>query len=84
MYAIRQRFDGLVTECALQGIVLTENQKTTVLLTHPSDRWRTFIDCISLQIPLPTVDVIFQQMIVLAEKWYARDEKEHNEANIAD
>lgn len=41
VYAIRQRFDGLVTECALQGIVLTHNQKTTVLLTHPSDRWRT-------------------------------------------
>ena len=38
VYAVRQRFDGLVTECILQGIVLTENQKSTVLLTHPSDR----------------------------------------------
>ena len=61
----------------MQGIVLTENQKTIVLLTHSSDRLRTFIDSISLQIPLPTVDVIFQQ-------WDARDEKEHTEANIVD
>ena len=36
---LRQRFDGLVTECILQGIVLIGNQKSTVLLTHPSDRY---------------------------------------------
>ena len=71
VYAIRQRFDGLVTERALQGIVLT----------HPSERRRSFIDSISLQVPLPTVDVIFQQMIALEKKWEARDEKEHTEAN---
>ena len=84
VHQIRQRYDGLVTECALQGIVLTEMQKTTVLLTHPTERWKTFIDSISLQAPLPTTAIIFQQMIILAEKWEARDEKEHTEANFAD
>ena len=84
VYQTRQRFDGLVTECALQGIVLSETLKSTVLLTHPTDRWRTFIDSISLQAPLPTTAIIFQQMIILAEKWEARDEKEHAEANFAD
>ena len=84
VYETRRRFDCLVTECALQGIVLSEMLKTTVLLTHPSDRWRMFIDSISLQVPLPTTAIIFQQMIILAEKWEARDEKEHTEANFAD
>ena len=84
VYKIRQRFDGLVTECALQGVVMTENQKTTVLLTHPTEKWRTFIDYISLSLPLPTTAIVFQQMIVLAEKWEAREEKEHGEANLAD
>ena len=84
VHHIRQRFDGLVTECALQGIVLTEMQKTTVPLTHPTERWKTFIDSVSLQAPLPTTVIIFQQMIILAEKWEARDEKEHTEANFAD
>ena len=59
-------------------------QKTTVLLTHPTEKWKTFIDSISLQAPLPTTATIFQQMIILAEKWEARDEKEHTEANFAD
>ena len=84
VYEIRQRFDCLVTECALQGIILTDMQKTTVLLTHPTEKWKTFIDSISLQAPLPTTATIFQQMIILAEKWEARDEKEHTEANFAD
>ena len=84
IYQTRQRFDGLVTKCALQGIVLSETLKTTVLLTHPTNHWRTFIDSISLQAPLPTTQIIFQQMIILAEKWEARDEKEHSEANFAD
>ena len=59
MYALRQRFDGLVTECILQGIVLTENQKSTLLVTHPSDRWQSTIDTISMQVPLPTTAAIF-------------------------
>ena len=80
----KQRFDGLVTECALQGTVLSETLKTTVLLTHPTERWRTFIDSISLQAPLPTTAIIFQQMIILAEKWEAKNEKERTEANFAD
>ena len=84
VYEIRQRFDCLVTECALQGFFLTEMQKTTVLLTHPTEKWKTFIDSISLQAPLPTTATILQQMIILAEKWEARDEKEHTEANFAD
>ena len=42
-----------------------------------------FIDSVSLQVPLPTTAVIFQQMILIAEKWDARDEKEHGEANFA-
>ena len=37
-YQTRQRFDSLVTECALHGIALSETLKTTVLLTHPIDR----------------------------------------------
>ena len=84
MYQIRQRFNGLVTECILQGIVLTENQKSTVLLTHPSERWRLTIDNISMQVPLPSTAAIFEQMIILNEKWEARDDKEHTEANMAD
>ena len=84
VYQIRQRFDGLVTECILQGIVLTENQKSTVLLTHPSERWRLTIDNISMQVPLPTTAAIFEQMIILNEKWEARDDKEHTEANMAE
>ena len=32
VYKLRQRFDGLVTECVLQGITLTENQNTSVLV----------------------------------------------------
>ena len=81
IYQIRQLFDGLVTECFLQGIVLTKNQKTSVLVTHPTDWWLTFIESVSLQVPLP---MIFQQMTVVAEKWDAHDEKEHMEANVAD
>ena len=83
VYKLRQRFDGLVTECILQGIILTENQKSSVLLTHPTARWMNFIDSVSLQVPLPTTTVIFEQMILIAEKWDARDEKEHGEANFA-
>ena len=59
-------------------------QKTTILLTHPTERWKTFIDSVSLQAPLPTTAIIFQQMIILSEKWEARDEKERTEANFAD
>ena len=76
VYHIRQRYDGLVTECALLGVVLTEIQKTTVLLTHHTKRWKTFIGSISSQV-LPTISIIFQQRIILVEKWEARDEKEH-------
>ena len=84
VYHMRQRFDGLVIECVLQGIILSDLHKTTVLLTHPTERCKTFIDSVSLQLPLPTTAIIFEQMIVLSEKWAARDEKEHTEANLAD
>ena len=65
------------TECVLQGIALRENQKTTVVLSHPSERWRTF-----RLSSFPTTTHIFQQIIVQAKKWDARNEKEHTVANI--
>ena len=83
VHRLRQRFDGLVTECTLQGLTLTELTKSTVLLTRPSEIWRGVIDTISIQVPLPTTEVIFQQMISLQERWDVRNEAEHTEVNYA-
>ena len=75
------RFDQLANECVIQALPLSEDNKTMILLTHPSAKWRGFIDSYATQDPLPTVSVIFRAMKAQEERWNARNDREVGEAN---
>ena len=75
------RFDQLVNECLIQAIYLTEEDKTMVLLTHPSQKWTNFMDSYSNVEPLPPVSTIFRSMRSQEERWNARNDNEYAEAN---
>ena len=75
------RFDQLVNECLIQAIILTEEDKTRALLTHPSQKWINFMDSYANIEPLPSVRVIFRAMRSQEERWNARNENEYAEAN---
>ena len=77
----QHRFDQLVNECMIQAVNITDENKTIVLLTHPTEKWRTFIDAYATQDPLPRVDVIFRAMKALEERWTSRNDREYEEAN---
>ena len=79
----QHRFDQLVNECMIQAVNITDENKTIVLLTHPTEKWRTFIDAYATQDPLPRVDVIFRAMKALEERWTSRNVREYEEANFA-
>ena len=79
----QHRFDQMVNECIIQAVAIDEENKTMVLLTHPTEKWRGFMDAYATQSPLPKVDVIFRAMKSLEERWTSRNEREHGEANYA-
>ena len=77
------RFDQLVNECTIQAIYLTQDEKTAALLTHPSQKWMTFMDSYATTEPLPPVSTIFRAMKSQEERWSARNDREYEEANYA-
>ena len=74
-------FNWLVNECAIQVIVVLEEVKTLVLLTHPTEIWRTFMDAYATQIFAPTVSIILKSMKAQEEIWNSRNERAYGEAN---
>lgn len=52
-----------------------------VLLTYPTEKWRTFMDAYATQDPLPNVSVIFRAMKSLEERWKTRNDRVVGEAN---
>ena len=64
----QHRFDHLVNECMIQAVNTTDENKTIVLLTHPTEKKRTFIDAYATQDPLPRIDIIFRAMKALWER----------------
>lgn len=77
------RFDELVNECTIQAVHVTEEEKTAVLLTHPSGKWIHFMDSYATTDPLPPVSTIFRAMRSQEERWDARNDREYEEANFA-
>ena len=41
---IQHRFDQVVSECIIQAQTVPEAEKMLVLLTHPTDKWMSFMD----------------------------------------
>jgi len=76
-------FDGVVNECIIQAVPVSEEEKTRVLLTHCTERWRAFMDSYASSEPLPSAAVIFRAMKALEERWIMRNEHEYGEANYA-
>ena len=79
----RHRFETLTNECEIQGVPVNEAAKTLVLMTHPRDRYRQYMDNYANHTPAPTADVIFAGMKVLEERNEARQDVEHGEATYA-
>ena len=77
----QHRFDELLNECIIQAVLVTEADSTMVLLTHPAERWRTFMDAYAITSPLPAVAEIFSSMKALEERWNMRNDREVGEAN---
>ena len=77
----QHRFDELLNECIIQAVLITEPECTMVLLTHPAERWRSFMDAYAIASPLPPVAEIFTSMKALEERWNMRNEREVAEAN---
>lgn len=80
---IQHLFDGAVNECALQAVIVTEAEKTQVLMTNCSQKWINFMDGYSNRDPLPDVVEIFRAMKSQEERWTMRNEREYAEANFA-
>ena len=57
----QRRFDQMVNECIIQDLTVPKAEKTSVLLTHPMDKWRLFVDSYAIQTLAPTADSIFWQ-----------------------
>ena len=77
----QHRFDQVVNECIIQALTITEHDKTLALLTHPSEKWRVFMDSYATQNPVPEVREIFRAMKGLEERWNTRNNREVGEAN---
>ena len=58
----QRKFDQMVNECIIQVVAITKDDKTLALHTHPTDKWRTFMDVYATHDLLLTVDVIFRAM----------------------
>lgn len=43
------RFDQVVNECIIRALLVLEAKKTLVLLAHPTDKWRTFMEAYATQ-----------------------------------
>ena len=77
------RFDERVNECLIQAVNVTEEDKTRVLTTHPSEKWTLFMDSFSHLDPHPPVSQIFRAMKSQEERWNVRNEHEYADANFA-
>ena len=77
----QHRFDEMANECAIQGVPSTEDNKTMILFTHPSEAWRDFMDAYATRTPLPAVAEIFRAMKALEERRNMRNDREYAEAN---
>ena len=77
----QHRFDELLNECIIQAVMVTDADSTMVLLTHPVERWRTFMDAYAITSPLPAVAEIFSSMKDLEERWNMWNDREVDEAN---
>ena len=58
----QHRFDRMVNECIIPALAISEEKETMVLPTHPTAKWRTFMDAHATQNPLPSVDTILRAM----------------------
>lgn len=61
------RFDQMANECIIQAVAIAEEEEMLVLLTHPTDKWRKFMDAYGTQNPMSTLDVIFRAINALKE-----------------
>ena len=61
----------------IQVVNITEENKTMVLVTHPTEKWRIYIDAYATQTAIPGVDAIFRAMKALEEHWISRNDREH-------
>lgn len=52
---IQHTFDELLNECIIQAVQTTEAESRMVLMTHPSEKWRTNMDAYAITIPPPTM-----------------------------
>ena len=81
MVTTQHRFDEMANECAIQGVPSTEDNKTMILLTHPSEAWRDFMDAYATRTPLLAVAEIFRAMRALEGRRNMRNDREYAEAN---
>ena len=79
----QHRFDDPINECNIQGVNLTEGDKTAALLMRPSAKWLNFFDAYGTMEPLPSVRTIFRAMKAQEERMNSRNESEYEEANFA-
>ena len=80
---LQHRFGAAYSELEIQGVPETPETQARVLMTYPTERWRSFVDTISMRMPPPTVADIFAGMKIIEERQNVRDEAEHGEANYA-
>ena len=74
-------FDQVVNECIIPALAISEEKKTMVLPTHPTEKWRTYTDVHATQNSLSSVDVILRAMKALKERWNTRNDWSIGEAN---
>ena len=48
---IQHQFANASTECAIQGVPETDEALARILMTYPSERWRSYVDTIALRQP---------------------------------
>ena len=80
---IHHRYDGLLNECAIQGVPVSDAAQTLALMAHPNEAFRQFMDNYANHSPAPSAAIIFAQMKLLEERKSIRHEREHAEANFA-
>ena len=78
---LQHRFGAAYAELEIQGVPETPETQARVLISYPTERWRSFVDTISMRMPAPTVAEIFAGMKFMEERQNVRDEIEHGEAN---
>ena len=47
----QHRFDAVVSECLIQGLPETPESQSRALMTHPTERWRKYMDNFGAAIP---------------------------------